>query len=170
MTFIGIANSVELFQGELTGFRARDGGPIICQNEQKLLFKPYTRDELAKVLNGLAGEVLAQFKLKVEEVVNPLAFLLAASKVDRISGDIRVCFEILRLSLQKKIESLKIDDKLRECVLNHNDVNGAIGAMFESKVAKIINNLPRSHLILLSVVADLVAASDEGQLTEISTT
>jgi len=104
--------------------------------------------------------VLAQFKLKVEEVVNPLAFLLAASKVDRISGDIRVCFEILRLSLQKKIESLKIDDKLRECVLNHNDVNGAIGTMFESKVAKIINNLPRSHLILLSVVAELVAASE----------
>jgi hypothetical protein len=30
LTFIGIANSVELFQGELTGFRARDGGPIIC--------------------------------------------------------------------------------------------------------------------------------------------
>lgn len=30
VTFIGIANSVELFQGELTGFRAKDGGPIIC--------------------------------------------------------------------------------------------------------------------------------------------
>ena len=96
--------------------------------------------------------------------------MLAASKVDRISGDIRVCFEILRLSMQKKIEQLKTDDKLRECILNYNDVNMAIGSIFESKVQKIISNLPRSHLILLRVVTEIVATSDKGQLTEISTT
>lgn len=50
VTFIGIANSVELFQGELTGFSLKEGQPIICKNEQKLLFKPYTREELVQVL------------------------------------------------------------------------------------------------------------------------
>jgi hypothetical protein len=72
--------------------------------------------------------------------------------------------------MQRKIESLKANDVIRECILNHNDVNDAISSMFESKVAKIISSLPRSHLILLKVVADLVAASEKGQLTEISTT
>lgn len=121
-------------------------------------------------MQGLASEVLSPLNLKVDEVVHSRAFILAASKVDRISGDIRVCFEILRLSVQKKIESLRVEDKLRECILNYNDVNAAIGSMFESKVAKIIGNLPRSHLILLSVVAEIVSTSDKGQLTEISTT
>ncbi len=106
--------------------------------------------------------MLAPYKVTVSDVIHPLAFTLAASKVDRISGDIRVCFEILRLSVQKKIESLKGNEKLRDCILNYNEVNMAIGSIFESKVVKIINNLPRSHLILLTVVSDIVAASDKG--------
>jgi Cdc6-like AAA superfamily ATPase len=60
VTVVGIANSVELFQGEI--FSAQDQlrahrsakKVFICQNEQKLLFKPYTRDEISAILTGLA--------------------------------------------------------------------------------------------------------------------
>ena len=58
----------------MTGFRTKEGAPIICPNEQKLLFKPYTREELVSVLQGLALEALSPFGLKVDDVVNQLAF------------------------------------------------------------------------------------------------
>ena len=35
------------------------------------------------------------------------SFQLAASKMDKVSGDIRVCFEILRNTVTKKIDSLR---------------------------------------------------------------
>lgn len=39
--------------------------------------------------------------------------------------------------------------------------------MFESKVSKIVGKLPRSHVFLLEIIADI--CEDKGQLTEIST-
>ena len=86
---IGIANSIELFTGEL------QTAEKICANELKLLFKPYTREDLATVLSSLAAEAIP----KIHEVIAPKAFLLAASKIDKISGDIRVCFEIMRQTI-----------------------------------------------------------------------
>jgi hypothetical protein len=41
--------------------------------------------------------------------------------------------------------------------------------MFESRVTKVIQKLPRSHLILLQVISNQVDESDSGQLHEIST-
>lgn len=41
-----------------------------------------------------------EFKLaEAYQLVHPKAFALAAGKIDKISGDIRVCFEILRESV-----------------------------------------------------------------------
>jgi Cdc6-like AAA superfamily ATPase len=55
-----------------------------------LLFKPYTKQELAAVLQGLAEETVGT------KVFHEKAFQIAASKIDKVSGDIRVCFEIMR--------------------------------------------------------------------------
>jgi hypothetical protein len=47
VTVVGIANSVELFQGEIlsaTDSQIKKKKKFICHNEKKLLFEPYTRD------------------------------------------------------------------------------------------------------------------------------
>jgi hypothetical protein len=45
VTVIGIANSVELFQGEISSnLSPSKKRKVICELEQKLLFKPYTKE------------------------------------------------------------------------------------------------------------------------------
>ena len=145
MSVIGIANSVELFRGELNILKVGDikadteilqRSAYITKNELKLLFKPYSREELAQILFNLYREHLRDFvnqrrkfslliqdqprrksvnpkhapseeesklsaveefkRLEEYQLVHPKAFMMAAGKIDKLSGDIRVCFEILR--------------------------------------------------------------------------
>ena len=41
--------------------------------------------------------------------------------------------------------------------------------MFESKVNKIVQKVPRPHLILLSIITELIDDSGKGQLTVLNT-
>lgn len=59
VSVIGIANSVELFQGDLTHTIASKFN--ICKNEQKLLFKPYTKDDIIKVLQTLSQSAISPY-------------------------------------------------------------------------------------------------------------
>jgi len=70
VTVIGIANSVELFRGELnsvdgtaikTSTEILQKSAYITKNEQKLLFKPYTAEDLAKIVFNLYREHLRDF-------------------------------------------------------------------------------------------------------------
>lgn len=104
-------------------------------------------------------------------MVHPKAFQLAAGRIDKLSGDIRVCFEIMRMVIQRKIDTTSEEQGPAETrmFISIEDAHSVIQEMFESKVTKIIQKVPRSHLILLSVIADIVSDSDKGQLTELST-
>ncbi len=75
LTVVGIANSVELFQGEVLESQT------ICKNELKLLFKPYTKEGLANVLKSLAREAIPQSS-DIDTIIHQKAFLMAASKID----------------------------------------------------------------------------------------
>jgi Cdc6-like AAA superfamily ATPase len=136
VTVIGIANSVELFRGELNQVEASvkvssdilQKSAFITKNEQKLLFKPYTAEDLAKIVFNLYREHLRDFvnqkrrfntdkskmsaaeefrQLEAYQIVHPKSFALAAGKIDKLSGDIRVCFEILRETVQRKLDLLR---------------------------------------------------------------
>ena len=117
LSVIGIANSVELFNGELNcSAKAEKGNllesnQLLGKNEVKLLFKPYTREDLQVILTNLYREHLKSNGYAADELVQdlikPQSFQLAASKMDKVSGDIRVCFEILRNTVTKKIDSLR---------------------------------------------------------------
>ena len=67
VTVIGIANSVELFQGELNDSTLKASTEIvqksafITKNEQKLLFRPYTAEDLSKIVFNLYREHLRDF-------------------------------------------------------------------------------------------------------------
>ena len=82
---------------------------------------------------------------------------MAAGKIDKISGDIRVCFEIIRSAIQVKLDLLNkeqanntMSDSQTTLQVGYMDVNNIIVEMFESKIVKLVKKLPRSHLVLLS--------------------
>ena len=64
LSVIGIANSVELFKGELNcAAKAEKGNllesnQLLSTNEVKLLFEPYTREDLQVILMNLYKEHL----------------------------------------------------------------------------------------------------------------
>ena len=60
------------------------------------MFKPYSKDQIIAILTNLSNEILEPFQYKIEKLIHPKVFAIAASKVDKISGDIRVCFEMMR--------------------------------------------------------------------------
>ena len=125
LTVVGIANSVELFQGEIME------SLTICNNELRLLFKPYTKDGLANVLRSLACEAIPP-SCSIDTIIHNKAFLMAASKIDQVSGDIRVCFEIMRQVVQQKLENNNFD------LITIHDTNRVILDMFQSKIVKIV--------------------------------
>ena len=88
-------------------------------------------------------------------MISPKAFQIAAGKIDKISGDIRVCFEIIRSAIQSKIDQIKSLRQVttnRQLQLGYDEVNDVVLEMYESKVVKIVRKLPRSHLVLLDEI------------------
>lgn len=87
---------------------------------------------------------------------------MAAGKIDKVSGDIRVCFEILRQTIERKYNEFKSvmrlehynQNRLRvgDMAIGIGDVNKVIVDMFESKLAKFIKKIPLSHLLYLQVI------------------
>jgi Cdc6-like AAA superfamily ATPase len=53
VTIIGIANSIELFKGEYTASTASMSSKLICRNEEKIIFSPYTRQQVSSILRNI---------------------------------------------------------------------------------------------------------------------
>ena len=63
-----------------------------------------------------------------KEMISPKAFQLAAGKIDKISGDIRTCFEIIRSAIQSKLDKLSSISSsqmasIKQIQLGYDDVN-----------------------------------------------
>lgn len=95
VTFIGIANSVELFSGEFTASKSQLNSTLICRREEKIIFSPYSRLQLAQILTKLFHEYLMSHfssdknQVLKEQLIHNRAIELIAMKVDKISGDLR---------------------------------------------------------------------------------
>lgn len=152
---LGIANSVELLQGDLT-YRKH----VLCKNEQKLLFKPYTRDDMIKVLEQIATQAVAPYSVALADVLHPKVLQLAASKIDKLSGDIRVCFDIIRNVVQAKM-SQKVITKIEL-----EDALQVVNQMYQSPLQKVILKMPRSCVLLLECI--LQHCEDEGAQAEMT--
>ena len=68
-----------------------------------------------------------------------------------------------------KGKNLKVNES-KEAKLSCDDINAVINDMFGSKVFRLIKKMPRSHIILLDVIAVIVEDSKKGQLTEMNST
>ena len=68
------------------------------------------RDDLKAIMTDMFTTHIDRLGLKDQvfyKLLDPKAIILAAGKIDKISGDIRVCFEILRCAIQIKLDELK---------------------------------------------------------------
>jgi len=92
--------------------------------------------------------------------MHPKAFALAAGKIDKLSGDIRVCFEILRESVQRKLDLLRGGSSDYSQKISLLDVNEVIVDRCQSKLFKIVKKLPRSHVILLKTLSGCLQSND----------
>lgn len=45
-------------------------------------------------------------KEEFKQLIDPKGFEIVASKVDKISGDLRICFDIMKRTIENKIEKL----------------------------------------------------------------
>ena len=102
---IGIANTVEIFKGEFSN----------QSKTEKIIFEPYTKQDIIFIMINLMKHEIEQIKFFdrhfkknskkvisldiVNKFVEIKAFELAASKIDKLSGDLRVSFEIMRFSI-----------------------------------------------------------------------
>lgn len=105
-------------------------------------------------------------------MISPKALQLAAGKIDKISGDIRTCFEIIRSAIQLKLDKLSATSSshmvpIKQIQLGYDDVNEVILEMYESKVVKIVRKLPRSHLILLSELCEYMNKKSGFAMTDL---
>lgn len=83
---------------------------LLSKNECKLVFQPYTRDQLRAIMADMFTTQIDRLGLRTQayyKLLDPKAIMLAAGKIDKISGDIRVCFEILRSAIQAKLDEIK---------------------------------------------------------------
>lgn len=99
---IGIANSVELFRGEIKKQEVA---------ATKIVFDPYTKDDMRHILFYLIkNSYETLFKLPLDKILKPIkiesenpfahllllfdlkALELCAARIDKLSGDLRSCF------------------------------------------------------------------------------
>ena len=76
---------------------------------------------------------------------------MASSKIDKISGDIRMCFEVIRETVQRKLDSNNFT-----LPIGPLDVNEVLIHLFESKIVKIVKKLPRAHILMLNTIIDWI--------------
>jgi Cdc6-like AAA superfamily ATPase len=169
---VGIANSVELFKGEIKGEKVKT-------HVSKIIFDPYTKEDMRRILFYLIKHHYEiKWKLKLEpffslseeesnlpggelrlllKLFDLKALDLCASRIDKLSGDLRGCFQIMRNSVSEKLNKLQemkgkpenLDSLLSVVKLTLSDVNEACDKMFESHIIRLIRKLPPAFRFVL---------------------
>lgn len=130
---VGIANSVELFKGELTNKEGLSKSHFESQNRLQIIFDPYSQEDLSKILfhllkNHFEKEIptadrvyfekvfdsfcstpVFKNKSKVDNIqkfVDKRAIEACSQRITKLSGDLRVCFEIMKNTFKQKIKFL----------------------------------------------------------------
>lgn len=175
---VGIANSVELFRGEIRNQK-------IQTKAVKVIFDPYSREQMRTIAfyqikrhfeqnwSFPLGCILAHVEeaaeaqeetpthlLQLLKLVEPKALELCAARIDKLSGDLRSFFQILRNALSDKVatcasldpETMKLAEMVQRFKLTISDVAKTCERMFESRINQVVKALPRSHRHMLHCI------------------
>jgi len=110
-TMIGIANSVDLLSKV-----SQNGSKENEIVESKCIFGPYSERDIIRIINKKKNKFIEanpKYKDEIENLIEDKALELTAKKVSKISGDIRVAFDLIKsalisIILQYKEEALRI--------------------------------------------------------------
>lgn len=147
-TIIGIANSVDLLS-KVSQYSNKEGELV----EKKWIFGPYSERDITKIIN----KKIIRFNLKNKcetDYIDKKALEFASKKVAKISGDIRVAFDLIKSAMilvvlkyreeavrkKKELEGSSEDETLQEEAKNENIDYGNITP---SKPFKIILEDPK---------------------------
>ena len=77
---------------------------VLCKNEKKILFKPYGKDEIYQILNILFKNHIKtyfpKFSDHTDKMIEQKAFEIVATKVEKISGDLRIGLDIMKQAIE----------------------------------------------------------------------
>ncbi|CDW83055.1 cell division control protein 6 homolog [Stylonychia lemnae] len=174
ISIVGIANSVEMFKGELTMTSQFQNSQMICKNEKKLIFPPYDKAKIITILSQLYSNYINEQyspqskRDQLKSLIDARSFDIAASKVDKLSGDLRQAFAIIHRCIFDKLQILKkqSDDQTLNLEISYDDVNTTIIQIYQSKTANILKQVPRSHIMLLNIIYDLFNQQNLAQVDE----
>lgn len=121
-TIIGIANSVDLLS-KVSQYSNKEGELV----EQKCIFGPYSERDIIKIIKKKKDSFCNRENWKTN-ILDEKALEFAAKKVAKISGDIRVAFDLIKSAMillilkyreeamkrKKELESNSQDDTLNE--------------------------------------------------------
>jgi Cdc6-like AAA superfamily ATPase len=92
-TIIGIANSVDLLS-KVSQYSNKEGELV----EKKCIFGPYPEKDIMKIINKKLEPYTKEITW-TKNIITPDALKFAAMKVAKISGDIRVAFDLIKSSM-----------------------------------------------------------------------
>lgn len=145
LILIGIANSIDLTERFLPRLKQRRFEPEL------LIFKPYTKAQLVRILQDRLGEAGG-------ELVDVVAVTLCAQKVAKMYGDVRKCLELLRKALHSVLgtERQKVGFMEMKTVLSKS---------FQSPLVDMIRDLPNHQKTVLVIASILDSANKENLLS-----
>ncbi|CAI2364932.1 unnamed protein product [Moneuplotes crassus] len=114
-TIIGIANSVDLLS-KVSQHNSKEMELV----EKKIVFPPYKEKDVIEIFKKKKEKFCAKYKVEAD-YITPEALKYTALKVSKVSGDIRVAFDLIKsalthLTLQYRQEAIKCKDKDDSCV------------------------------------------------------
>ncbi len=175
-SIIGIANSVDPISKLCeAGKKERE---LV---QRKLVFSPYNEQQIRTVISqkrddcwGKCEEILGDFpeiREKLEGLVTPDALMFIARKVSKMSGDIRVAFDVIKGALVKKLklasDTLEADSEadllergeIRS--LQIQDIQKIFKDKHETKLAETIKSLPPLTASLLKTLVSMVKSPEQ---------
>lgn len=91
-------------------------------------------------------------------VIEPRAFTFVAKKVAKLSGDIRVAFDLIKAGFSLLAKELASSDTLPDeshIKVSLDHVLKVFEARFGSKLGEMLKNQPMTNLLLLNAAVDL---------------
>lgn len=147
LILIGIANSIDLTERFLPRLKQRRFEPEL------LIFKPYTKAQLVRILQDRLGA-------EGGALIDVVAVTLCAQKVAKMYGDVRKCLELLRKALHSVVDT-------ETQKVGFMEMNAVLKKSFQSPLVDMIRALPNQQKTVL-VIASILDNANKENLTSLS--
>lgn len=137
---IGISNSLGFYSNILEYY-----GKFPLHNSEQLIFETNTGKEIETILKEKLKFLCGSEEL-AEKVMTTEAFHYVGAKVAKLSGDLRIAFDICKTALENKL-NLRDEEPIRM-----SRIADVYESKYKSRLNLIIQTLPRDMQIILAAI------------------